>query len=291
MLCILSCKAQNQIIVGSFNIRCPSTTDNINGNDWHIRMPHMCRLIRFYEFDIIGLQEVYKSQLDSLAANLKDYSYIGSDIQVLKATGVYNSIFYNKNKFILLDQGDFWLSETPDKPSKGWDAKYVRMCSWGIFRVKATNDTIYFCNIHLDNVGAKSRAMSAKLVADFINKKRKQYPVILVGDLNSNDDSDAYRNLTTVGHLADTYTKAEMTYMPAGTYNGFKFTQYNKARYDYVFVTNDFDVKRWMTITDYYWQEQVTEEKLGTAPKTKKIYIQKTPSDHYPVMVKLRLKK
>ena len=140
-----------QFHVASYNIRYANPADEQRGNGWSQRCPVICNQIAYESFDLVGMQEVLKSQFDDLSNRLsRDYGCIGVGRNDGKTSGEYAPIFYKKDRFILLDSGCFWLSETPDKPSVGWDAKYPRICSWAQLQDRNTGNTLYFLNTHFE---------------------------------------------------------------------------------------------------------------------------------------------
>ncbi|MBD5304369.1 MAG: hypothetical protein HDS18_06420 [Bacteroides sp.] len=120
--------------VATYNLRQKNERDSLNGDNWMRRCPVIAQLIRFHDFNIFGTQEGFKDQLEDLKAQLPGFDYTGVAREDGKDVGEHSAIFYDTNMFELLDHGDFWLSETPDKPGLGWDAACVRICSWGKFR-------------------------------------------------------------------------------------------------------------------------------------------------------------
>ena len=130
-----------QFHVASYNVRYANPADEQRGNGWSQRCPVICNQIAYESFDLVGMQEVLKSQFDDLSNRLsRDYGCIGVGRNDGKTSGEYAPIFYKKDRFILLDSGCFWLSETPDKPSVGWDAKYPRICSWAQLQDRNTGN-------------------------------------------------------------------------------------------------------------------------------------------------------
>ena len=133
MLAVVGMWAQ-PLYVGSYNIRYQNNDDARAGNGWQQRCPVVCGQIAFEHPDIFGTQEVLHGQLHDMLALLTDYDYIGVGRDDGQTKGEYAAIFYDKNKLRLLDHGNFWLSETPEKPALGWDAACIRICTWGKFR-------------------------------------------------------------------------------------------------------------------------------------------------------------
>ena len=114
--------AGSDLVVSSFNMRYANHADSLNGNGWGQRLPYIVGLINFHAFDIIGTQECLEHQLADLEQSLPDYDYIGIGREDGVHAGEHSAIFYRKDRFEVLDHGDFWLSEIEDRPNKGWDA-------------------------------------------------------------------------------------------------------------------------------------------------------------------------
>ena len=133
---MLSTAAQ-EMLVGSYNIRYKNRADSLNGNIWSKRCQVICDQINFMNPIIFGTQEVLYPQLLNLLDNLDGYSYIGIGRDDGERAGEHEAIFYKKDQLTLLDNGNFWLSETPEKPGLGWDAACIRICTWGKFQVNA----------------------------------------------------------------------------------------------------------------------------------------------------------
>ena len=109
-----------QMLVGSYNIRYKANSDSINGNVWQKRCQVLCDQVNFMAPDIFGAQEVLHVQLNDMLADLDGYDYIGVGRDDGKTGGEYAAIFYKTDRLRLLDQGNFWISETPDRPGLGW---------------------------------------------------------------------------------------------------------------------------------------------------------------------------
>ena len=109
---------------------------------WGQRYPYIAQLIQLSRILIIfGTQEGKYQQLQDLKNAMPGYDYIGVGRDDGKQAGEHSAIFYRKEKFEVLDHGDFWLSTITDRPNKGWDAVLPRICTWGKFRDKQTGFT------------------------------------------------------------------------------------------------------------------------------------------------------
>ena len=300
----LSASAQ-ELNVASFNIRngaplkegkerpTKGKSDYVKYNGWDDRKQILCDMINFEAFDIFGSQEVRKVQLDEMLAMLPDYDYIGVGRDG-GDKGEFCPIFYRRDVLEKLDGGTFWLSPTPDVPSKGWDAKYNRICTWGHFRHKATGKKICFMNIHFDHRGVQARIESAKMMLNYIKKNCKGMSVIVSGDYNVTQTSDSYKVLADSKILKDSYDAAKVRFAPTGTFNGFNPRRYTTHRIDHIFVTKGTKVSRYGVLTYHYFRDmKATEEAMDTlAPKEIKGENRDTKciSDHYAIQSFITLK-
>ena len=156
--------AAQSFSAATYNIRQLNAKDTAEGNGWERRLPVISSLIRFHDFDIFGAQEVFHSQLQGMLAALPGYDYVGVGRDDGAAGGEYSAIFYKRGRFRLLDSGHFWLSEDPSKPGKGWDAKYVRICTWGRFYDRQSRQRFWFFTTHTDHRGEQAQAESCRLI-------------------------------------------------------------------------------------------------------------------------------
>ena len=289
------CAAAQELTVATYNIRNANRGDAERGNGWERRGPWVCRQIEFHGFDIFGSQEVLDGQLHDMLAQLPDYDYIGVGRDDGKTQGEYAPVFYKKERFRLLDEGHFWLSEITDRPNKGWDAVLPRICTWGEFRDKQTGFTFLFFNLHMDHVGVQARAESAKLILKKIKEFPKRLPAILTGDFNVDQTSESYKLLDGSGIMRDSYEIADFRYAPNGTFNGFHPDRKTDSRIDHLFLTKEFEVKKYGILTDTYRsevKESAQKEQNGNFPKEVSLskYEARTPSDHFPVMIVVEVK-
>ena len=279
--------------VGSYNIRMHSKVDYKNGDGWTERREVMCDLVAYTAFDIFGSQEVCHDQLEYMLSRLPEYDYIGVARDDGKQKGEYSPVFYRRDRFELLDSGTFWLSETPDKVSYGWDAACRRVCSWGYFKDKLTKKKFWFFNTHMDHKGKVARVEGAKLVISKINQMcGKGAKVILTGDFNVAQDSPAYKTFAESGLLKDSYELAPVKFAPTGTFNSFKVANHTTKRIDHIFVS-EVNVLRYGVLTYHYWStNNGTDAALTDAPKEIKAEHRGVhlPSDHYPVQIFVNLK-
>lgn len=248
--------------VATYNLRMNNPGDGVNA--WPNRKEQVKALIRFHEFDLFGTQEGFIGQLNDLC-EMSEYAFVGAGRDDGKQGGEHSAIFYRKDRFKLLRNGDFWLSETPEKPGKGWDATCCnRICSWAKFRDQETKKDFYFFSVHFDHQGVKARIESGKLMVKKIPEIAGAAPVICVGDFNSTPETEQVKTMKSL--LQDSYEVTAMApYGPVGTFNSFDYNAPMKNRIDYIFVSDQIKVLKYGVLTDSYDQ--------------------KFPSDHQPVVI------
>lgn len=285
-----------QLTVASYNIRYKNNGDAEKGNGWDQRFPVIADLVRFHDFDIFGAQEVLQAQLDDLSGALTQYAHIGVGRDDGKSAGEHAAIFYKKDKFKLLKSGDFWLSEDTGKPNKGWDAALPRICTWGQFQELSSGIKFYFFNTHFDHIGVVARNESAKLILKKISEIGKGVPIILTGDFNVDQTSESYRTLSNSGVVFDSYETALFKYATNGTFNDFEVAAKTNSRIDHIFLSDCIVAKRYGVLTDSYRSASKKKKEVndsGNFPTELSLtsYDVRLPSDHYPVMVIVDLKK
>lgn len=244
-----SCRrnANHTMNVLTFNIRFDNPADSINA--WPNRKDMVADLIRFHECDVIGVQEALLHQLKDMEERLPDHNWVGVGRDDGKAQGEFSAIFYNKKAFQLIDSGTFWLSPTPDVPSKGWDAAIVRVCTWVKLMNRHVGKEVVVFNTHYDHIGEQARQESSKLIVQKIKEIAGNFPVILTGDFNSEPNSPAYKTVAETFRDAYVATKAK-PYGPVGTWNGFDYNASLDRRIDYVFVLGEVEVAKYGVLTD-----------------------------------------
>ncbi len=292
MAAVMSLSAQ--MLVGSYNIRLKLSDDSVRGDVWTKRCQVICDQVNFMSPDIFGTQEVLHSQLLDMLPRLDGYDYIGVARDDGKTAGEYAAIFFKRDRLRLLDYGNFWLSETPDRPGLGWDAACVRICTWGKFaKQTATDDeAFYFFNLHMDHVGVVARREAAKLIVSKIRDIAKGATVIVTGDFNVDQNDEIYSIFTDSGLLRDSYQEARLRFAENGTFNSFDTDIYTDSRIDHIFVSPAIRVESYGVLTNSYWvpdNESATLLKGHDAPQQIDFsrYTRRQPSDHYPVFVKL----
>ncbi len=258
--------AQGQPIkVMTYNIRYDTPQDSVN--QWPKRAHKVYSLIKKYDPDLIGLQEVLHHQLMDLVQNLPAYTYIGVGRDDGKAKGEYSAILYKKDRFKALNKNTFWLSETPQIPgSKSWDAAITRVASWGTFKDLKSNKDFLMINTHFDHIGKEARKNSAALLKEKASEIAKDFPLIITGDFNCTREEPPYATIMEPKGIVLTDPAPAN---PPGTFCSFKVNSITCKGIDYIFHSQALSSKEY----------QVLQDNDG------KYY----PSDHLPVMVNLNI--
>ncbi len=251
----------------TYNIRLDLASDNENA--WPNRKEYLCSQITFYEPDVFGIQEALPHQVTDIASLLPKYSHVGIGRDG-EGKGESSNIFFKKDRFEVLQESTFWLSETPDKISKGWDAALNRVCTYALFKDNKTKQTFWVFNTHLDHIGELARTNSIILILEKINTlNTKNYPVFLIGDFNSEPIEE--RIITLKSQMNDSREiSEEKPFGSSGTFNAFKHNEAVTKRIDYIFLSkgNKVRVRKYAVLSD-----------------SKDL---KYPSDHLPVYAELQ---
>ena len=240
------------IRVVTFNIRV-AVDEGINS--WDNRKELVASIIETYRADIVGLQEALKTQLEDLNKLLPDFAWVGVGRDDGAEEGEYAAIFYNKKRFEVLEDSTFWLSETPDKPSIGWDAALKRVVTWAKLRDKITGKIFYHFNTHFDYKGVMARLESANLLNDRVAEVAGKTPAIVTGDFNFKSDFGGYKILTggRKNYLFDTQKIAKVDSSGSNiTYNRFGQFLEEGNKIDYIFIKNNIEVDKHKIIMDTF---------------------------------------
>ena len=270
LLILFSMTSSSQSLkVMTYNIRLDIASDS--ANSWPLRKDYFTAQLKFYEPDIFGIQEALPHQVTEISNKLPAYSFIGIGRDGI-GKGESSNIFFKKDRFNLKSQGTFWLSETPDSMSKGWDAALNRVCTYGLFQDKKSKKNFWVFNTHLDHVGEVARTKSIQLILSRIAALNTgHYPVILTGDFNSEPNTD--RIIALKKEMDDCReVSEEPPFGPAGTFNAFKHNEPVTRLIDYIFISKG---------------KKLLVKKYAVLSDSKDL---KYPSDHLPVYVELMMK-
>lgn len=256
--------AQSNVKLMSYNIRYDITTSN--ASPWTERHTAIASQINRFDADIVGMQEVLEHQREQLLSDLPGFASIGVGRDDGQKAGEYAPIFYKAERFRLLNSGTFWLSPTPDVPSKGWDAALNRICTFAQFFDLESKESFWVFNTHFDHVGEVARMKSSVLILQKMQEVTNgtRQAVIFCGDLNLSDDHPTITFLQSQmkdALLCSKQVKSDMN----KTFNNFDLAMEASKRIDYIFTNKKVTVLTFETIV----------ERFGVS----------YPSDHFPIFV------
>jgi endonuclease/exonuclease/phosphatase family metal-dependent hydrolase len=244
-------KGKNIIKVMTFNIRYDNPRDSINA--WPNRIGILCGLLKEEKPDLLGLQEALWYQYEEIDSALSGYSSVAIGRDDGKKKGEMNPLFYNVNRFELVRDSTFWLSETSGTPgSKGWGASLPRIVTWVELTDKNLHKPLFYFNTHFAHDSDSARVMSAGILLKEVRRIAGKNNFIITGDFNMAPDSKAYSIITEASLsrplLKDSFliskTKPEG---PGYTFNGWS-DKPGKNRIDYIFVRRGSKVLNHSTI-------------------------------------------
>lgn len=240
------------------------------GNEEHSiekRIPLEIEMIKRLKPDSFGVQEAHIDWMKPLTAALPEYGWVGVGREDGKEDGEFEAVFYLKEKFTASDSGHFWISETPDVPSKSWDSACTRMATYVKLTDKVTGKSYVHINTHLDHIGRVARVNGARMIAE----KAASFgglPVVATGDFNVTPDSDCYATMIS-SNMGDARTLAPDS--------------------DSSFTFHWFDPDKYHDIIDYVFVDRAT-----VAPVRFRVFNEKINgsfySDHYAVYADIELK-
>ena len=249
-----------KINIMTYNIRLDTEADGIN--IWDNRKEGIVSLIKEEDVDVLGIQEGLPDQVNYLSDQLKDYNFIGEGRDGGN-NGEYSAIYYKKEKMNLIETETFWLSETPEIPSIGWDAAINRIVTLGIFKIKKSKKELIVYNTHFDHIGKIAREKSVGVILNHIKENDFQNrPLIVMGDFNLSPEDLPIELLSK--ELNDSF-KLYPVKNPVGTFNGFDLDSKLLDRIDYIFTKN-------VKITNYKHLDKKLSSGLW-------------PSDHLPILI------
>lgn len=250
---------ETEITICSFNIRGSNMDTGVNA--WSNRKKMVIREFSNYQYDIVCMQEPLIDQIqDFLSIGI--YEWLGVSGQGTPDSDVFTPIFYNKKKLNVLDYGTFWLSETPNVVSRGWDGKFPRICTWAKFRDIENCRSFYVFNTHLDHVGEVAKLEGARLICRKIKEMTAEEAVFITGDMNSTPETPPIH--TFLSEFSNSREIATEKSGPAGTAHSYG-KLYPPSQIDYIFVNEYISVTKAITITK----------------NSNPVYM----SDHYPIVI------
>lgn len=237
-------KAEGSIRVMSFNVRCTG----LGIIKRSTRNDEVIGTIEKGMPDSFGVQEATPTWMRYLKNKLKDtYDYVGVGRANGKNSGEFSAVFYNKNVYEVYDSDTFWLSETPETPSVGWDASMNRICTWVILENKETGAMYMHINAHFDHKGEEARKKSVEMILE----KAEMYesiPVVFTADMNITEGHEAYKMMAESEILWDTKKIAPDT-MDYLTFHDLDPAANEGRILDYVMINNNFGVTTYRVVT------------------------------------------
>ncbi|WP_299550535.1 endonuclease/exonuclease/phosphatase family protein [Seonamhaeicola sp.] len=268
VFCFMLVQGQETTRMMTYNIKLDYPKEG--KNSWDNRKDLVVGQINFYDPHVFGVQEALPNQMQYLDSVLVDFKYVGVGRDDGKNSGEYSAIFYNQNIFEIVENGTFWLSETPDKVSMGWDAVCNRICTYALFENVKTQQRFWVFNTHFDHVGKIARMESPKLILKKVKAINIQkLPVVLMGDFNLEPETENIKQLYTYFNDSKSISK-DKPFGPIGTYNGFHFDRPVSRRIDYILTSKD--------------NVQVNKYAVLSNPKNGRY-----PSDHFPVYAEITI--
>lgn len=256
-------RKQAEIKVISYNIRVGTAKDG--DNSWKYRYAASGMMLNDRKPDIFGLQEAIPKQKQYLDEALPEYESVGVPRTDGKSNGEIMAIFWNTNTIKMIEWGTYWLSETPEVPSKGWDAAYPRTATWALMKDRKSGRKFFYVNTHLDHVGWEARKNGLALIVDKIAEMNpRKYPMVLTGDFNMTIDRQEFDGLKE--RMKNAREEAAVT-DSLNTYNSWGKME-NASIIDYIWYSG------WNSCTKY---------ETITTPYDGRTYI----SDHFPIAATL----
>ena len=257
---LLQAQESEGLKVMSYNIRLGSAQDGTNS--WALRYTATGKMLEDQKPDVFGVQEALEYQVRYIE-EMCGYESVGVGRENGKKEGEHMSIFWNKKTVSMLKWGTFWLSDTPEKPSKGWDAECFRTATWALMKDKKTGNKFYFVNTHLDHKGTEAQKNGLKLIVDRIAEINPDgLPMVLTGDFNIEPKNPALKDLD--ARMQSARNIAEKTDDHA-TYNGWGKSS---TMIDYIYVSGFSSCPEYQTVTKRYEDRKFI-------------------SDHYPIFARL----
>jgi endonuclease/exonuclease/phosphatase family metal-dependent hydrolase len=268
-------QTREPLIVMSFNLRYGTAPDG--PNHWNERRQMVFDVIRQHDPDVLGVQEALDGQLDEIVAALPGYAVVGVGRDDGRRGGEYSAVLFRSSRLRVAEAGTFWLSDTPDVPgSATWGNRITRVCTWARF-IDRDGRGFWHFNLHLDHESQRSRERSTVLLRDRVARRSVPHePVIITGDFNAGEQNPALATLlrpevTGAGlEFVDTYRVRHPSEQQVGTYTAFVYGRIEGEKVDYVLVPAGTEVL----------EAEIVRWSRG----------ERYPSDHFPVIARVRLK-
>lgn len=255
--------------VMTYNIRMDTPADG--PNRWELRRDLLTAQLHLLRPDIVGFQEVVPGQLADLETALPGYARIGSGRDDDGTAGEASPLFVARAAFAVRSFGQFWLSPTPEKTSRGWDAAFPRIATFAHLRRRSDGARVLALNTHWDHVGTQARLESARQVARWIAANRQRGEAVLVlGDFNAALAEPSLQALLAEGQLTDARAAAGRHAQGSSiTFNAFQAVPTKGGLIDHVLTGPGVAVRRWHALAEHFDG--------------------RVASDHFPVIADLSL--
>lgn len=295
--------ATDKYKVCNYNIRYYNGTSSDDKGDkaWPNRKSKVFEMIRKHSMDICGIEEITIKEAPDFISSLTEYEYIGygrGNGKEYKAGGTdeETGLIYRKARFLKLDQGRFFLSKTPEKPSKVSGASFNRMVTWVKLKDRTSNAVLYFFATHFDHptnqTGINTRSAEADIALEMVPEIAGESPMFYVGDFNCRPDEPAYAKLSAV------WKDAYIT-MGAEAQGGYVCNEAQLAKpdlaadcacegntYTGLYSTTDVLPKR----IDYVLYNEAYAYPVSYLADNDDLGHTTHPSDHLPVITEMKLK-
>lgn len=243
----MGCSRTVPLRVMSYNIRLGVARDSLNA--WDLRKVATPAMLNAVRPAVFGVQEAYDFQIDYILAECPRYKAVGVGREDGVRAGEHMSVFYDTTRISLLDWGTYWLSETPDVPSMGWDAACKRTATWTLLHDSGTGRDFYFVNTHLDHIGKTARREGLALIYNRIREMNPEgWPMVLTGDFNILPDDDGLTDLNSLMLSARFNSKQADS---IGSFNGFNASQ-TLSPIDYIYFSGYRECLRFAVDTTTY---------------------------------------
>ena len=233
-------QAEETIRVLSFNVRCTG----VNGVPAPLRRGIVADEVRAIAPDSFGVQEATTLWMQYLRDVLPDYAAVGQGRNG-GSIGEHSAVLYRCDRYDLVDSGTFWLSETPEKPSKALDAAHKRVCTWAVLENKETKQRYAHVNSHFDHIGEAARVFEANMVAAFIEEKFADLPVVFTADMNCKSSEETYAIRTRT--MQDTSLTADTAEAFGTFHNG--HPEKSAKTIDFILCSDAFHAVAYQTVT------------------------------------------
>ena len=254
--------------IATWNVRCIEVKDSLQGDAWSKRAPEIAKVVRFRNFDVVGMQEVDSTQRAMLEELLPEYEW------VLDRSTEGNPIAFRKDRLELLDNGVFWYSRSMIPGAKDWDSKHPRYCNWVRLVERETRKELFVFNTHWDNKGDTARMESARMTRSLVPRIAGESATVLMGDLNIKPGRKPIQILKEDSLFREALEISPIVSIPEGSFTKFRTDRHSEATLDHMFCRGSVDILRYGILRETYFDGEQY----------------RFPSDHHPVMIEIEVR-